>query len=93
MIIRYSRRASRDLADILTYLAERSPLGAQRVARSLKGSIDALVDQPLSGLRTNRTGVFVKIVPDYPYKIFYRPSDDIVEIVHIRHAARKPWTD
>jgi toxin ParE1/3/4 len=93
MIVRYSRRASRDLTDILAYLAERSPLGAMRVTRSLKGSIDFLVEQPFSGLRTTREGLLVKIVPDYPYKIFYRVSDDVVEIVHIRHASRKPWTD
>jgi toxin ParE1/3/4 len=93
MIVRYSRRASRDLADILSYLAERSPQGAMRVSRSLKSSIDVLIEQPFSGLRTTGEDLLVKIVPDYPSKIFYRLKDDAIEIVHIRHASRKPWTD
>jgi plasmid stabilization system protein ParE len=27
----------------------------------------------------------------YPYKIFYRVTDDRVEILHIHHAAQQPW--
>jgi plasmid stabilization system protein ParE len=27
----------------------------------------------------------------YPYKIFYRLRDDAVEILHIRHTARRAW--
>jgi toxin ParE1/3/4 len=93
MIVRYSRRASRDLVDTLAYLAERSPQGAMRVSSSLRGSIDVLIEQPFSGLRTTGEDLLVKIVPDYPYKIFYRVKDNAIEIVHIRHASRKPWTD
>ena len=26
-----------------------------------------------------------------PYKIFYRVREDIVEVIHIRHTARRPW--
>ncbi len=29
----------------------------------------------------------------YPYKIFYRASADAVEILHIHHAARRPWDE
>ena len=25
----------------------------------------------------------------YPYRIFYRVEDDVVELVHIRHSARE----
>jgi plasmid stabilization system protein ParE len=27
----------------------------------------------------------------YSYKIFHRVRDDSVEIVHVRHASRRPW--
>jgi hypothetical protein len=27
----------------------------------------------------------------YPYKIFYRILGDTIRILHIRHAARRPW--
>ena len=33
----------------------------------------------------------VKIVPKYPYKIFYRLEAETIDIVHIRHASRRPW--
>jgi hypothetical protein len=29
----------------------------------------------------------------YPYKIFYRVTNDTVEILHIHHAARRPWDE
>ncbi len=33
----------------------------------------------------------VKVVRRYRYKIFYSVSGDSIEIVHIRHTARRPW--
>jgi plasmid stabilization system protein ParE len=27
----------------------------------------------------------------YPFKIFYRIVGDTVRVLHIRHAARRPW--
>jgi plasmid stabilization system protein ParE len=33
----------------------------------------------------------VKLLTHYPYKIFYRVRGGAVEIVHIRHAVRRPW--
>jgi plasmid stabilization system protein ParE len=29
----------------------------------------------------------------YPFKVFYRIAGDTVRILHIRHTARRPWTD
>jgi plasmid stabilization system protein ParE len=37
--------------------------------------------------------VRVVSVSRYPYKIFCRLRGDAVEILHIRHTARRPWTD
>jgi plasmid stabilization system protein ParE len=33
------------------------------------------------------------LVLRYPYKIFYRLRGDAVEILHIRHTARRPWDE
>ncbi|MGH6798433.1 MAG: hypothetical protein ACREDI_08640, partial [Roseiarcus sp.] len=33
----------------------------------------------------------VKIVPNYPYEISYRVSEGLIDILHIRHSARRPW--
>ena len=91
MIVRYTRRAERDLAFILSYLTERSPNGAQNVATSLQESIRFIVDNPRGGKRTLKPFLFVKIVPEYPYKIFYRFRGELVELVRVRHASRRPW--
>ena len=91
MIVRFTRRAESDLAAIVDYLAKVSPEGGGRVAASLRETIQVISDHPFGGLKTVRPMLFVKIVPQYPYKVFYRVRDDIIEIVHIRHAARRPW--
>jgi plasmid stabilization system protein ParE len=91
MIVRYARRAEQDLAEILSYLEERAPVGAEKVAQSLRSSIQFIADYPLAGKRTQMPSLFVKIVPEYPYKIFCRFDGDRVDIVHVRHASRRPW--
>jgi plasmid stabilization system protein ParE len=47
---------------------------------------------PYSGYQTDDPDVRVKFVIQYPYKIFYRIRDDVVEIAHIRHTSRRPWS-
>lgn len=82
-----------DLSDIFQYLDERSPSGASNVMRAIYASIAFLAEHPQASEETNRPGVRAKIVSRYSFKIFYRIGDDnIVEIIHVRHAARKPWT-
>jgi hypothetical protein len=31
------------------------------------------------------------LVSRYPYKIFYRIRENLVEILHVRHTSRRPW--
>jgi toxin ParE1/3/4 len=50
-----------------------------------------VTNHPRSGASTRRPQVFVKIVPKYPYKIFYQLRKDSIDILHIRHSARRPW--
>lgn len=35
--------------------------------------------------------VRVKVVSRYGYKIFYSVEADSIEILHVRHGARRPW--
>ena len=91
MTVRYSSRAQNDLSDIFQYLGERSPSGARNVMRAIYASIAFLAEQPQASQETNRPGVRAKIVSRYSFKIFYRIGDDhIIEIIHVRHAARRP---
>lgn len=91
MKIQLTPTAYRDLTRILTYLEERSPAGAHVVLLSIDNSFDILTLQPNASQLTNHPPVRVKRITKYPYKIFYRITDDTVEILHIRHTARYPW--
>ncbi|WP_170153405.1 type II toxin-antitoxin system RelE/ParE family toxin [Roseiarcus fermentans] len=91
MIVRFTERAESDLSAILAHLVAASPVGARNVAASLREALQVVADHPLGGKRTSRRMLFVKIVPRYPCKMFYRVGEDAVEIVPIRHASRRPW--
>ena len=91
MIVRQTRRARSNIETILTGLEQKSPLGASRVAASMKKTMQLISDFPRAGKQTSKPSLFVKILADYPYKIFYLIKGDIVEIIHVRHAARRPW--
>lgn len=91
MIVRYAHRARRDLETILDYIEARSPAGARNVWRSLTRTIDGLASASESGLATKMPAIRVKILTDYPFKIFYRVRKNDLEILHIRHSARRPW--
>jgi toxin ParE1/3/4 len=91
VIVRFTRRAEDDLAELVSYLAARSPEGARNVAASLLESFRVIGNHPFGGRKTDSPAVLVAIVPRYPYKIFYRLPHDGIDILHIRHASRRPW--
>jgi toxin ParE1/3/4 len=88
--VRYTPQAFADRERILEYLRERSPGGARRVLASIRDAVRLLGEHPHSGYKTNDPEVRVKFVVQYPYKIFYRVRNDVVEIAHIRHTSRRP---
>jgi len=91
MIVRFTPRAEADLSAIHAHLERRSREGARRGAASLEQTLNVVARHPGSGASTSRPQVFVKIVPNYPYKIFYRVTERSVDILHIRHSGRRPW--
>jgi toxin ParE1/3/4 len=92
MKVRYRARALADLEDIFRYLSPRSLTGAEKVLRAIYAAIKEISEHPRSTLRTSDPDIRTKILGRYRYKIFYRiVDDDTVEIVHVRHGARRPW--
>lgn len=91
MRVRYTPEAFADRERIFAYLRDHSPSGARNVMASIREAARVLRDQPYSGYKTNDPKVRVKFLVRYPYKMFYRVRDDVVEIVHIRHTSRRPW--
>jgi toxin ParE1/3/4 len=91
MIVRYSRRAESDLAEILDYIEERSPQGAHKVKLAIKRAIETIGQNPNVGHSTGRGAVRGSSVGKYPYLVYWTIEADEVWIVHVRHGARKPW--
>jgi len=92
MRVRYTPRAFADREAIFDYLEKRSPQGARVVKQAIENSIRRLEQFPYSAPLTDESGAHELIVPRRPYKVYYRIVGDEVWIVHIRHAARRPWT-
>jgi toxin ParE1/3/4 len=91
MRVRYTPEAFSDRERILEYLKGRSASGSRNVAVGIREAVAQLGSQPRSGYQTDYPGVRVIFVARYPYKIFYRVRDDVVEILHIRHTSRRAW--
>jgi toxin ParE1/3/4 len=94
MNVIYSRRATRDLEAIATYYrAEASPRIAADIGERIERVINRLTEHPVSAPQVvGRPGVRAALVLRYPYKIFYRLRSDTLEVLHIRHTARRPWS-
>ena len=90
MRVRYTPRAQDDLFAIHDYLDERNPSGALNVLAAIHRAITLVATQPESSRLTDDPAVRMKLVTKYQYKIFYRVTDHI-EILYIRHGARRPW--
>jgi toxin ParE1/3/4 len=88
--VRYTRRALRQLTEVLDYIEAQSPRGSMSVKKRLQAVIDILADHPNSGRATSKGDIRRFVVTPYPYVIFYR-SDATGIIIHgVRHAARRP---
>lgn len=90
MNLRYTRAALADLAEILDYIAARSPQGAIRVQRRIQAVIDLLPNHPRIGARTNDGAIRRLVVSPYPYLVFYEVTEIEIIIHAVRHAARDP---
>jgi toxin ParE1/3/4 len=91
MRVRYRELALADLEQIFQYLDERNPAGARNVIEAIRGGISNAATQLLSGRKTSDPAIRVKLVGRYHYKIFYSIGIDEIEILHVRHGARRPW--
>jgi plasmid stabilization system protein ParE len=94
MKVVYTAEALKDLEDIASYIATHYPAIAPAVRQRLGAAMTHIAHWP-QGARAaeGRAGVRVISLRKYPYKIFYRIRGDVVEVLHIHHAARNPWAD
>jgi len=94
MKVVYTDEALSDLDAIADWLIVHYPAVAPVVARRIQSVVAHVARWPKSARRSaGRPDVRVVSLGRYPYKIFYRLSDDAVEILHVHHAARQPWDE
>jgi plasmid stabilization system protein ParE len=88
--VRFTKEAAAELTAILDYLADHSPQGSRNVQIRILEKISLVAEQPEVGPLT-RSGRLRRIATaPYPYIVFYRIVGDTVEIIGIRHGARRP---
>jgi toxin ParE1/3/4 len=89
MRVRYSPRAFAELQAIHDYLSNRSPQAALGTASAIRNSIVALVDFPEMGQPADHLDVRVLRSAHHNDRVYYAIKGDEIQILHIRHSARK----
>lgn len=85
--------AEADLGNIVDYIAQDSPIKAEKFGQELRDKVLPLAQHPRLG-RTGRPGLpaFLReLVAHQNYIVFYRILDDTrtVEILRVKHAAQQ----
>jgi plasmid stabilization system protein ParE len=93
MTVRYTRRAQRDLTKILAGIDQENAAGARKVKLALERAIRTIERFPRCGFSTGRAGALGLAVAPYPYVIYWGIEGEDAHILHVRHAARRPWSD
>jgi toxin ParE1/3/4 len=91
MKLRFTPRATQDLAAIADYIHERNPTAARNVRAAILHSLQNLVLFPEVGRRQTVEGVRKLVTRKYPYLVYYtidQAAEEIV-ILTIQHPARK----
>jgi plasmid stabilization system protein ParE len=86
--VAWSRRAIRQLEAIRSYIAKENPHAARRAFLKLAAASDSLAILPEWGRPISRGRRELAHVR--PYLLRYRVSGNMVKILEVRHAARKP---
>jgi toxin ParE1/3/4 len=87
----FTQRALNDLAEIVGHIAEDDPDAASRFGNSLLDHVQLLSRFPRMG-SVIRKRARVRKLSHSPVLVYYQIREDkrLVEILHLRHASRKP---
>ena len=90
MRLRFTPRATRDLAKIAEYLRTRNPSAALAVRDAILRSLQNLTLFPAIGRPQNVEGVRKLVTPKYRYLVYYMIDEEAEEIVilTVQHSAR-----
>ncbi|MGH7175881.1 MAG: type II toxin-antitoxin system RelE/ParE family toxin [Tepidisphaeraceae bacterium] len=85
-------RALSDLRDIREYIARRSPGNAAKFLQKLLASFDAVQRSPRSFGKAPEDEFVSYTLHQYvvkPYRVLYRVEGNSIQILHVRHGARR----
>jgi toxin ParE1/3/4 len=93
MKVVYTDEALANLDEILAYIDTHHPTIYAAFESRIRTVVARIGSWPQSAEEVaQRPGVRVVPLIRYPYKIFYRVTNDAVEILYIHHSARRaPW--
>jgi plasmid stabilization system protein ParE len=91
MKLRFTPRATKDIAEIADYIRARNPAAAARVRDSIIDAMQTLVLFPRTGRRQTIEGVRKLVTRKYQYLVYYAADEAAEEIVvlTIQHPARE----
>ena len=83
--------AAQDLREAYEHIAKDNPSAADQVLARLVEIIGLLASRVFEGRTvTLRNGRQVQTWPVPPYRLYYRMSDEMLEVVRVYHQARQP---
>jgi len=93
MKVIYTDEALRDLDEILAFIESNYPTIMAAFEMRLRAVEQRIGRWPKSAEEVEqRPGIRVVPFIRYPYKLFYQVANDVIEVLHIHHAARQePW--
>ena len=87
----YTKKALKDLAEIIGHIAEDDAQAASRFGSSLVAHVELLARFPRMGGLIRKRPLIRKLLHS-PFLVYYhvRETEHEIEVLHIRHGARKP---
>ena len=87
----YTQKALNDFAEIIGHIAEDDAEAASRFGRSLIEHVELLIRFPRMGGLIRKRSQVRKLLHS-PFLVYYhvREAEREIEVVHVRHGARKP---
>jgi toxin ParE1/3/4 len=81
-------RAEADLVDIWRYIAQDSPVNADRMLDRINETLSRLAAMPFMGQARFDLAPGLRMFPVRSYLIFFRPIQDGIEVIRVLHGKR-----
>lgn len=88
--IRWTPSALRDFEEIAAYYRLNNPALERQTGAAIYDGITSLAEFPRKGRPTQNKHTRRWFIADTPYTVTYRLKDTAIQIVRVRHGARKP---